>query len=84
MRSGNSCPVVFNSAQVQKFRGTHLYARRRPEISLQGILHTIFRTFNCFQQIPADFDDQIDVAIAMLRKQPSLLIVDNFYPIIIK
>ncbi len=69
--------IIFNSAQIQRFRGPYLSSRLRPERNLQDIFRTIFRTFKCLEKAPGDFNTQLDFAIELLQGQPTLLIVDN-------
>ena len=69
--------IIFTSAQAQQLMGPHLCPRLLPEQNLRDIFKVIMQTLNHFDPLPPTLEKQVQVVRDSLRRQSTLLIVDN-------
>ncbi|HBB34935.1 MAG TPA: RNA polymerase subunit sigma-24 [Cyanobacteria bacterium UBA8803] len=69
--------IIFTSAKQQHLIGNHILQRHRRERTLHDIFRVIFRTLDCPNVIPVDFEQQVDCIQTRLAQLRTLLIVDN-------
>lgn len=69
--------IIFTSAKTQQLIGTNISRRLQRERTLEDIFRVIFRTLDCLDRIPPDFDTQLESVKKYLANQRILLIIDN-------
>lgn len=69
--------IIFTCAKTQHFIGINISRRLQRERTLRDIFKTIFRTLDCLDSIPPDFEAQLECIKNCLNQQQTLLIIDN-------
>ena len=69
--------LIFTSAKPQHFTPSGILPRFKRERTLGHIFRAIAQTLHCPEILAGDFGDQLDAVQASLRRQHTLLMVDN-------
>ena len=69
--------IIFISAQSQRFFGLEFFERLNPDRTLGDIFRTILKTLNSEKMLPSKLSEQLQLVQDSLRRQKTLLILDN-------